>query len=180
MDSTELAALQRRARVRYEGARLLRCVLGFAPVFVLVAGSVALGRRPSSALFFGGALYLAGVALLWTGRGLHRGVLPGVVAGTIPLVAALVSSLGHGCASGHCSTLCVPACTVGGVAAGALVSWIIARRNLGGLAWLGAGATAMLTGAMGCSCVGYSGVIGLAAGFAVGTLPLVGRRLVRG
>lgn len=174
MGSTELQA---RARRRYEAARLLRCALGFAPVLALIGVSMALGRRPSSALSFGVTLYLSGLVVLWLGRGFHRGVLPGVGAGLIPLAAALAANFGHGCASGHCSTLCLPACIAGGVTAGVLVSVLIARGKLGNGAWLSAGATCLLTGAMGCSCVGSSGVIGLIAGFAAGSLPMVGRRL---
>lgn len=175
MGSTD--AVQVQARRRYEVARLLRCALGFAPVLALIGVSMAVGRRPSSALTFGVALYLSGVFVLWLGRGFHRGVLPGVGAGIIPLVAALAANFGHGCASGHCSTLCLPACIGGGVTAGLLVSVLISRRKLGAGAWASAGATCLLTGAMGCSCVGYSGVIGLIAGFAAGSLPMVGRRL---
>lgn len=177
MGSTE--RLQQMARRRYELARLLRCALGFAPVLGLIGVSMLVGRRPSSALAFGLALYAAGVFVLWLGRGFHRGVLPGVGAGLIPLAAALAANFGHGCASGHCSTLCLPACIAGGVTAGLLVSGLVWRGRLGNGAWLSAGATCLLTGAMGCSCVGYSGVIGLVAGFAAGSLPMVGRRLLK-
>jgi hypothetical protein len=44
---------------------------------------------------------------------------------------------------------------------------------------LAASTIAVLTGAMGCSCVGYAGVVGLIAGFVVGLLPAIVRRLIR-
>jgi hypothetical protein len=49
-------------------------------------------------------------------------------------------------------------------------------RRAGPGFWLSASSLALLTGAMGCTCVGYSGVAGLALGFAVGSAPGFFRR----
>lgn len=176
MGTVDLDLLERRARVRYELARAARSILGFAPAVLLVLLAAALGRRPSSALFFGSLLLLAGSFLLWRGRTLHRAVLPGLLAGIIPLAFALMVNRGHACAGGHCSTWCIPACVTGGIVAGLLVSWLATRRGLDWRFWAGASVISLLTGAMGCSCIGYSGVMGLGAGFAVGALPWVLRR----
>lgn len=178
MDSTELTKLEARARRRYERARLVRGVVGFAPVVALVACAALLGRRPASAVGIGGVLFVAGAALLWFGRSLHRAVLPGVLTGLVPLGLALAANWGHGCAGDHCSTLCVPACAAGGLAAGAVVSTLSHRRKHGWGFWLSASVVSLLTGAMGCACVGYSGVIGLLAGFAAGVAPQAARKLL--
>lgn len=177
MDSIDLDLLERKARLRYELVRAGRSLLGFTPALLLVVLAAALGRRPSSAFFFGSLLFLSGAFLLWRGRTVHRAVLPGLLAGMIPLACALVANGGHACASGHCSTWCLPACIAGGVVAGLVVSWLATRRGLDWRFWAGASAISLLTGAMGCSCIGYSGVVGLGAGFLGGALPLMLRRL---
>lgn len=171
MDSIDLASLEQRARLRYEVARAARSLLGFTPALLLIAAATAMGRRPSSALMFGGLLFFTGAFLLWRGNTLHRAVLPGVLAGVIPLTFALMANQGHACAGGHCSTWCLPACIAGGVVAGLGVSWFAARRGLDWRFWAGASAVSLLTGAMGCACIGSSGVIGLAGGFAAASLP---------
>ncbi len=178
MDSIDLDVLEQKARVRYELVRAGRSLLGFAPALLLVVLAAALGRRPGSALFFGSLLFLSGAFLLWRGRTLHRAVLPGLLAGMIPLACALVANQGHACAGGHCSTWCLPACITGGVVAGLVVSWLATRRGLDWRFWAGASAISMLTGAMGCSCIGYSGVVGLGAGFLAGALPWIVRQAI--
>lgn len=178
MDSIDLDELERKARLRYELARAARSLLGFAPALLIVAAAAALGRRPNSALFFGSLLFLSGSFLLWRGRTLHRAVLPGLLAGLIPLACALMANRGHMCAGGHCSTWCLPACISGGVVAGLVVSWVATKRGLDWRFWVGASAISLLTGAMGCACIGYSGVVGLTAGFLGGTVPLLVRRLM--
>ena len=87
------------------------------------------------------------------------------------------ANYGHGCSGDHCSSLCVPACTAGGVTAGVVVSVIATRLRLGWGFWLSASAVSVLTGAMGCACVGYSGVLALVGGFAVGLAPQFVRRV---
>lgn len=176
MGSTDLQQLERRARQSYERARVVRALVGGVPLAVLAVLAALLSRRPGSITVLGPLLFLVGVALLWRGRDAGRGLLPGALAGVIPLTMSLVANLWHGCASGHCSSWCVPACTAGGVIAGALVSVIALRRNLGLGFWAGASTISLLTGAMGCSCVGYSGLVALAAGFAGGVLPQLLRR----
>lgn len=176
MDSVDLVILERRARVHYELVRAGRSLLGFAPALILVLIAAGLGRRPGSALLFGSMLFAAGSFLLWHGRTMHRAVLPGLLAGLIPLTCALVANHGHACSGGHCGSWCLPACTVGGVTAGLVVSWFAMRRGLDWRFWLGASAISLLTGAMGCSCIGYSGVLGLAGGFFSASLPWVIRR----
>jgi hypothetical protein len=73
-------------------------------------------------------------------------------------------------------TMCVPACSAGGVIAGLAVASVGNRRRAGAVFWLSASSLALLTGAMGCACVGYAGVVGLGVGFAAGVVPGLLRR----
>jgi len=60
---------------------------------------------------------------------------------------------------------------VGGVVAGLAVASVGNQRRAGIWFWLSASSLTLLTGAMGCSCIGYSGVAGLGIGFAAGVVP---------
>lgn len=180
MDSTDLAQLQRRARRKYELARARRALLLFAPALSVVALAAVASKHPGSALAFGSAMFVVGVALLWYGRDVRRAVLPGLAMGLLPLALALCANhLGHSCMADRCLTWCVPACTLGGFGAGMGVSLLGRRAKQGAAFWLAATALTLLTGAMGCSCVGYSGVAGLVVGYGLGSLPWWIRRLAR-
>ena len=172
MDSIDLTKLERRARIKYEWRRARRAVLGFAPSLVVVAIAALANKHPTSALTFGAGMFVVGVALLWYGRDVRRAVLPGLAMGLLPLALALcANNMGHACMGGQCMTLCVPACAIGGLGAGVGVSLIGLRWKQGRAFWVGATALTLLTGAMGCSCIGYGGIAGLAVGYALGLLP---------
>lgn len=178
MDSIELTKRERQARHKYEWTRARRAILGFAPSLLIVALAMLAHEHPSSALAFGAAMFVVGVALLWYGRNVRRAVLPGLAMGLLPLALALcANNMGHACMGGQCMTLCVPACTIGGLGAGIGVSLIGLRWKQGAAFWAGATALTLLTGAMGCSCAGSGGVAGLALGYGLGLLPgILGRR----
>jgi hypothetical protein len=176
-DSTNIARAMRRARIHYECARAKWALIGFAPVLLVIAGAAALTRRPSSALAFGAATFAVGATLLWYGRTPKRAVLPGLAAGLVPLVLALCANRMHDCMGDRCMMVCVPACSIGGVLAGLAVAGIGVQRRGGLTFWLSASAIALLTGSMGCSCVGYAGVVGLAGGYVAGLLPGLFREL---
>jgi len=177
MDSTDLSHLQRRVRWAYELGRLRRATLGVLPVIVIVAIAASVSHRPASALWFGLATVFVGVGMLWYGRDPQKAMLPGVAAGLVPLVFALCANHMHACDADACSSLCVPACTVGGVVAGLAVASVGNQRKAGPLFWVSASSLALLTGAMGCACIGYSGVIGLGLGFGAGMVPGLLRRI---
>jgi hypothetical protein len=178
MESVE--RIEHRARLRYELARARRALLGFLPVFVIVAAAALFAKRPTTTVAFGIAVFAVGAVLLWYGRDLKRAVLPGVAAGLVPLVIALCANhVEHGCMGDHCMLFCVPACATGGVLAGLVVAGVGIRRRSGPAFWASASAVALLTGAMGCSCVGYAGVAGLALGFGVGLLAGLVQKVLR-
>lgn len=178
MDSTDLAHIERRARVRYEVARTRRALLGISPLLIVVAVGACVTHRPFSTLWFGLAALVAGALMLWSGRDAQRAVLPGIAAGLVPMVLAICANHMHMCGPDGCGTLCVQACMLGGAIAGLAVAGIGNQRRAGVWFWVSASGLALLTGAMGCSCVGYTGIIGLGVGFAAGMVPaLMGRAL---
>ncbi|HVY26129.1 MAG TPA: hypothetical protein VHB79_06235 [Polyangiaceae bacterium] len=180
MASDNLSLIERRVRRKYEWARARRAFWGFTPVLLIVAAAAALAKRPGSTLTFGALMFALGVAALWYGRDVRKAVLPGVALGLIPLVLALCANhMHHVCMGDACMSVCLPACTAGGLVAGIGMAIVGQRQRLGVGYWLAASAITLLTGAMGCSCVGYAGVLGLAAGFGVGLLPALARKLLR-
>lgn len=172
MASIELDVVQSRARWAYERTRLLRAVLAFAPMLLIVGVAALLGRRPVTVMSLGIGLYAVGALFLWYGREPAKAVLPGVLAGLVPLCFSLCAThMGHVCTGEHCYSMCVPACTAGGLGAGILVARLGLKRARGIWFWLLASGLAVVTGSMGCSCVGYSGLIGLNLSYALGIFP---------
>lgn len=176
MVSTEPSLVQRRARRAYELARVRRAIVGVLPVLVIIACAAPFAQRLASTLGFGLATAVAGAVMLWYGRDPQRAVLPGVVAGLVPLALSLGANFVHVCGPLGCSSLCVPACSLGGTLAGLGVARVGHRRRAGPAFWLSASGLALLTGAMGCACIGYSGLVGLGLGFGAGLVTLVWSR----
>ncbi len=159
--------LRTRAREAYERSRL-RFALTLVPVAaVLPITSMALGTPARSAVVLGALLIILLVATTWRGGALARGGFSGLKVGLLPLALAHAAKIyGHVCTPDGCTTLCVPACASGGVAAGLLLEWL-ARRSEQPNVVRGVGAVScLLTGALGCSCVGASGLLALLAALA--------------
>lgn len=180
---TELAlsSVQDRLRGAYEAGRRQRALWLASPFAVVGLAGLLAGPRPLVAVAVGLAVCGLAFACFVAGRQLELAVLPGTVAGFIPFGLAQLTRLwGHACLGGHCVSLCLPACTAGGVLAGLMVTVIGRRRGAGPTFYLAAGAFSALTGALGCSCIGYTGVIGLVVGLVASSAAgaLVG--LVRG
>jgi hypothetical protein len=180
MHSIDLSRVRRRVRWAYELARLRRALLGVAPLVVIVLLSACVAHRPVSTLWFGLATVSIGALMLWYGREPQRAVLPGIAAGLVPLVFALCANYLHVCTAEGCSSLCVPACALGGVVAGLAVASVGNQRRAGLWFWVSASSLALLTGAMGCACIGYSGIVGLGLGFGAGMVPGLLRRALGG
>lgn len=180
MGSIDRARLERRARRGYELGRARRALVGVLPLLPIVLLATQLSERLVSTLVFGAATFVLAGVLLWYGRAPQKAVLPGVMWGLVPLGFALAANQVHVCGPNGCSSLCLPACALGGLIAGIAVARVGARRKLGTWFWLSASAVALTTGAMGCACIGYTGVVGLVLGFAAGALPLLLRASWRG
>lgn len=163
------AQLVLRAKRAYEWRRFRRALLGALPLVLLIAPSLALTPRVVPTGLVGATLVLAAVALLWFGHGFPRAAVMGVAAGVLPLGLVLCSArFGHACAGSMCMQFCFGTSALGGAAAGALIgSWAFARR-VSPLLLVTASAFGLLTGAMGTTCVGFTGVVALVVGFGLG------------
>jgi hypothetical protein len=154
--------LLHRALGAYEASRLRFAIQVALPVALLPVTSFALGTPRPFALGLGLALMAAVGLLEWRGGGLARGGLTGLKAGLVPLLFAhAASAFGHVCTPQGCTTLCVPACATGGVLAGFAVEWLARRSPRPDLTRAVGLGVAFLTGALGCSCVGASGMLAL-------------------
>ncbi len=167
-----------RARRAYERGRWRYALAGFAPILLVPVLVLCVDGFTLRTIALGLLLFGVGTVLLWYGRDAGRGVLPGVLAGLIPFAAALCAPHMHMCMGPSCMSVCLAACAGGGAIAGAVLGllWRGSRRSR--LALAVAAAMSVTTGTLGCACVGYGGVLGMAAGFAVGMLPWVARRAV--
>jgi len=165
--------------------------------------ALALMPIPLAAIVLGTSAWLAsGVALmlfvvcffcLFVGGRLGRAITPGLIAGAIPMLLSLgARAYGHVCTADGCMTLCLPACLCGGLLAGLIVGRTGARRAPSAQergrsnvfpnvfsSVAPAGAVALLVGSLGCSCAGYSGIIGLIAGITLTAAPLFVWRTLR-
>lgn len=177
--TADLTALLARARRAYEWSRLRRAAVAVTPIAVLVGVAALLATRPGLAVAVGGALLAAGVASLWFGHDFDRGLAPGVLAGLVPLAAVNCAvRIGHACTGTSCRSLCLTACALGGVAAGLLIGAWAVRRTATAAMWGAAGTAALLTGTMGCSCAGLTGVAALGLGL-LAAAPLLAVDVIR-
>jgi hypothetical protein len=72
-------------------------------------------------------------------------------------------------------------CVGGGVLAGLLIARVAARSENPLVVFFSAAATALFTGAIGSSCVGVHGVVGMGLGLGLGLVPMLAfRRFRRG
>jgi hypothetical protein len=78
------------------------------------------------------------------------------------------------CLLSTCHQTCIAACLVGGLLAGAVVARAAAHQGSERVRFLGtASAVAALTGALGCMVAGAAGVVGMAAGVAALSTPVL-------
>jgi hypothetical protein len=162
-----------RARRAYEVARMRRGLLDALPLLGVSFVAAVIGYRAEATLVLGSLLYASATVFLWRGRELGAAVLPGTIAGGIPLVFAICAkAYGHVCTGEACVSFCVPACITGGLLAGFSVTSMATRRSARASFSMAACFLALMTGALGCSCVGFGGVLGLVVGIAT---PLVVR-----
>jgi hypothetical protein len=167
MESSELEAVRLQVRRAYELGRARRALLVLIPILALAWPAWRVGGDARGPVLAGGLLSLVGVAFLWRGKRAGGVVLPAMFAGALPFGCGLWA---------HCAVesrfgLCVFACLAGGVAAGFLVARFAQRSDARGETWAYAGTVAILTGSVGCACVGLGGLVGLVVGLGVVALP---------
>jgi hypothetical protein len=172
--AVDLNRLESRVERAYEKGRLRHAIAVSAPVLLLGATVLLVDRRPAVVCGLAGLLFATEALFVWRGQQLGRGALAGLAGGAIPLVFGLCMHV-YGLLCG--SMLGGAICTAGGLLAGLWIAWV-AHRQPSRLAFAGAaGATAALMGAIGCSCAGLAGVMGLVAGI---TVPIAAERIQRG
>jgi len=172
--------LERRGRLAYEVGR----AAGASQVLLLVLPVLLAARllqRPTGLVLGVGALLTVlgfGLAMLHDryARAVMAGVLSAVPALALPV---LFWSLGIVRVGNAAVDPCIPATFVSGVVAGAFVSARAVDQEHRLSYWLAAIVAAGLTGALGCTVVGDVGVLGLLAGLAAGTLPVLVRSALR-
>lgn len=158
----DLVLLERGVRRTYELARLRDALVGGLPLAVLAGVAVWLGPQRWFVGAVGVALVVAVVGYFWHGLGAAKAVLPGVGAGLVPLVLTHVANgFGPGCTAHGCGTYCMEACIAGGGLASLALLRFAHRAEHPPSAWGYGASLAWLTGALGCSCVGYTGVLAL-------------------
>lgn len=182
MADVDLHALERRARAAYERGRWRRAGLEAWPVLVLGGLATWFGSRPWIAVVLTTILLGAVVVMGHRGRAWRRAIVPGLVAGSLPMVVGLSAChLPHACGGVSCMALCMPLVGLAALLGGLLV----ARRSLRGSTdgrlaeVIPAAVLAAITGAMGCIAIGVGGLVGLAVGIALGTVPALVASRVR-
>jgi hypothetical protein len=170
---TELQ-IERRGRWAYELGRVAWASHVLLLVLPLLLVARLIGRPAELVFILGGVL----AVLTWALAMLHdryaRAVLAGVLAG-LPAFAlpVIIRSLGIIRLGETALDPCLPASFVSGILAGAFVSARAVDEKHRLSYWLAAVVTAALTGTLGCSVAGGAGVLGLMAGVAAGTAPVV-------
>ncbi len=169
---TATAALERRARRAYEGARWRQGAR--VGSLVAVAGALALvgcSHRRETALV---ALAVAvGVTVAeWRGLEWRRGARAGLAAGFAPFLLPVAARWFSLCTEGSIACAAAPfLCFVGGLAGGALLGFGPASRPHGRPFWACALAVTASLGAVGCLSAGLAGLAGMAMGLAAGAVP---------
>ena len=164
------------ARRAYESGRRWRALELALPLLGVGVLAAVTGTRVPVAVVVSLALTTLAFAFLVRGQAVGRAVVPGLLLGLVPFACAraaqhVPASMGHLCTGSACVSWCIPMCVGGGFLAGALIGRV-ARRSSAPLAFaVAAGALAALTGALGCACVGLSGVVGGVVGIGSGLLP---------
>lgn len=153
------------ARRAYELGRMKVALVRAAPALAFGAAAVGFASAEATPTFVMATLLgLASAGLVFIGGAAGRAVPAGLLAGWIPFVLPLLVR-GQVCPmGGACEAWCVTACVIGGTAAGTWLGWRSAREE-NGWPWLVSGlGLAGVAGALGCSCVGIPGLVGMALG----------------
>ena len=168
------ASLERRARWAYELGRAAWASHALLLVLPLLIVARLLGRPPALVFALGGVVVFVAFGAAMLHRRYARAVLAGVLAG-LPAFAlpVIIRSLGIVRLGPTTLDPCLPASIVAGLMAGAYLAARTVEEKHRPSYWLVAALVAAPLGTLGCIVVGGAGVLGLVAGLAAGTLPLV-------
>ncbi|MCA9534378.1 MAG: hypothetical protein KC593_11885 [Myxococcales bacterium] len=159
------------AHAAYRRGRARMALGHAAPALLYMGLALALGSDPRAA-WFAAATFVVGLLAVFVGGPFGRAVRPALVYGALPFaVTHAVQSSGHMCVGDACVSWCLPACAVTGLVVGVAFTRR-AERDRNPLAFFAAGVPMVVaTGALGCRCLGYSSVVGLALGMLLVSLP---------
>jgi hypothetical protein len=158
----------------YEQGRVrtaLRVAWFLVPVSLLCALETGAGETCAcvGTLLLGAALYLR-----WRDRRGVNAVSAGLVAGSLPLVVGLaLARLSPTCANAPLWSLCTAICLTVGVPSGIWLGVRAARGSFGMAGALTATGIAALAASLGCAELGVAGIVGAAAGLALGAAATV-------
>lgn len=164
-----------RIRRAYLVGRLRLAIVGALPSFVYVGAALAVSAD-RSACVIGLAQFAFAALLLFLGRPYSRGVALGYLFGIVPFVTATVAQgAGHMCLDGACMAVCAPACTAAGFVTGIGASLATVRVRGGLGSFVATAGVVLAAGAMGCRCLGYGSLLGLAGGMLLASVPAMPR-----
>jgi len=177
MEPRELEAVRLRMRRQYELGRVRRSLFVLIPILALCVIAWRVGEDPRGPVVGGAMLALVTLAFLWRGQRAGRAVLPALLAGLLPFGCALYAH----CAAESRLGLCALACAAGSVVAGLVIARLARRADARAKTWTYAGAVTLLTGSLGCACIGLGGLAALVLGLASVAVPslLTGARATR-
>jgi len=172
-------ALARRARWEYELGRATWASRTLLVVLPLLVAALLVGRPASLVAGLGGLLGATAFALAMIHDRYARAVRTGVLAGLPTLLIPLLMRALHLFPVDAGLDPCVPASFLSGIVAG----WLVSRRATEETSrlsfWTAAVLATALTGTLGCSVAGGSGVLGLMAGVVAGSVPVLLRAAIR-
>lgn len=161
-----------RARRAYERSYIVSALRALGLAAALVVAAVALHRTTDMTWLVASLLGATLTTLAWRGGAWSRGAFAGVLAGIPVFIAPALYFL---TTAGHCpdcnmspSLPCLLICVGTSAAAGVLVGRAAPHDSSPRRYGLGAVATAMLTGLLGCGTVGFAGAVGVAVGVVAG------------
>lgn len=165
--------LKHAARRAYELGRICSACQVLLVVIPAAIAAAVLTSEAIHAAIAGTILAIAAVGMMYRGEVYARAVGPGLLAGLASAAAAICMCHAGVCGPGEGPVLCVAICLFGGAISGV----IIVRRSLRfdsrrRTFLVSAAGIAFLTGSLGCAMLGVFGVAGLAAGVAIGAVPL--------
>jgi hypothetical protein len=166
-------ALFRRGRWMYELGRARWASRSLLLVLPLLVVAWLVGRPGTLILALGGTLAATAFGFAMAHDRYARAVRIGVLGGLPALLIPVLARVLHLVPLGAGVDPCVPASFLSGVAAG----WVVSRRTAEEAQrlafWTVAVFATALTGSLGCTVAGGSGVVGLMAGVVAGSAPVL-------
>jgi hypothetical protein len=142
-------------------------------VLPLLVAALVVGRPAPLVAGLGGLLGATAFVLAMVHDRYARAVRTGVLAALPTLLIPVLMRALHVLPVGAGLDPCIPASFLSGIVAGWVVSRRVSEETKGLSFWTAAVLVTALTGTLGCSVAGGSGVVGLMAGVVAGSAPVL-------